>query len=126
MYYYFQAGKHCLQGQSVQAIPKPDQSFEQRQVLLGHCAQIAMYLSVMIVTCLRAMKSEETEEIELADEFCIQTREKINMHYLQIRNHSRQREQVLKNRGMNILDGEYANAIEQNILAFELPGIKVV
>ncbi len=126
LYYYFQVGKHCLRGQSAQALPKPDQSFEQRQVLLGHCAQIAMYLSVMTITCLRAMNNEETEETELADEFCILAREKINMHYLQIRNHSRQREKMLKNRGMNTLDGNYANAIEQNIVAFELPGIKVV
>ncbi len=122
--YWVQLSSHYLKGQSTQAISKPEQSFEQKQVLLGHCAQITMYLSFMIVTCLRAQNNPEHNAIELADEFCIESREKIDLHFIQIKNHSKQREQTLKSRGKKILDCHYANDIENNILPIHLPGIK--
>ena len=122
--YFIKLGKNHLSNQSEKPILKPDKSFELRQVLLGHCAQIAMYLSVMSVTCLRAEKTGKTCAIELADEFCLQAEEKIDMHFMQIKNHCRKREQILKVRSLKTLDSDYAATVEQNIIAFDLPGIK--
>jgi alkylation response protein AidB-like acyl-CoA dehydrogenase len=122
--YLTQLATHYMQGQSTKAIRKPDQSFEQRQVFLGLCSQIAMYLSIMSVTCLRAQNKAEPKAMELADEFCIQAREKIELFFIQIKNHSRQREAMVKIRGMDTLNHQYADTLEQNILAFELREIK--
>ena len=117
-YYGIHFVAHRIKGQSTQNIIKPEQHFEQRQVLLGHCAQIALYLSVMNVTCLRAQNSEEQNALELADEFCIQAQEEIEIHFIQIKNHNRKREKIVTNRGKKILACEYANELEKDILGF--------
>ncbi|MEE9302184.1 MAG: acyl-CoA dehydrogenase, partial [Thiotrichaceae bacterium] len=124
LYYYRQIGINYLLKRPLQKIPKPETSFEQHQILLGHCAQIAMLLSVMTVTCQRAAKDANPEAIELADEFCIRTREKISIYFLRITNHSRKREITMNKRGVNIMNGNFTNAVEQNIFHMDLPNIR--
>ncbi len=123
-HYYCQIGINYLLKRPLQQIPKPETSFEQRQVLLGHCAQIAMLLSVMTVTCQRAAKDASPEAIELADEFCIRARDKISIFFLSIANHSRKRENTMNKRGENIMNGNFADTVEQNIFRMDLPNIK--
>lgn len=107
-----------------QSIPGPDESFEQHQVLLGHCAQISMLLSVMIVTCQRAAREESQEAIELADEFCMDAREKISIHCIKIKNYHRKRESTMNRRGAEIMNGRYAGIVEYNIVRQDLPNIR--
>ena len=54
--YYLRRITNIVNGGSSKSIPKPDETFEQRQVLLGHCAQIAVLLAAMTVTWM-ALKS---------------------------------------------------------------------
>ncbi|KAF3981178.1 MAG: hypothetical protein HFP81_07980 [Methylococcales symbiont of Hymedesmia sp. n. MRB-2018] len=42
--------------------------------------------------------------MDLADALCIRSREAIEIHFIQIKNHGRKREQMIKNRGKKILD----------------------
>lgn len=123
-YYAFESVNRCLNGRSHETLLKPDQGFEQRQVLLGHCADIATLLAVMHATCLRACCPNQHGHIELADEFCNQAMESIDIHYLQIKHHYRQREDSIHQLGLNILDGQFAELLEQLILGIDLPGIK--
>ena len=121
--YYIKKIKRFV-SHSEQPIPPPDESFEQRQVLLGHCAQIAMLLSAMTVTCQRAASEGKSEAIELADAFCMDAREMISMHCIKITNHHRKRENIMNRRGAEIMTGRYAGIVEQNILRQDLPNIK--
>jgi alkylation response protein AidB-like acyl-CoA dehydrogenase len=99
----------------------PDQSFEQRQVLLGHFAGIAMNLSVMAVTCCRAMEEPDEQATELADQFCIAAREKIAIHFLQIAGLSRRVENQMRIRGRKLMSGDYARNLEQGMTPLDLP-----
>jgi hypothetical protein len=124
LHYFRLTGSIYFFKRSEQAIPMPDVSFEQHQILLGHCAQIAMLLSAMTVTCLRAARETSTEAIELADEFCIRTGETIAMHFMDINNHNRNRELAVHKRGARIMNGDYAESVEQNIIRQDLPNIR--
>ncbi len=99
----------------------PDQSFEQRQVLLAYFAEIAMDLSVMAVTCLRAVRHQDEHATELADQFCNGSAERIAIHHLRISSLSRRIESSTRNRGRKLVSGEYASILEQGILPLELP-----
>ena len=122
--YYRQKGINLFIKHPVRPILKPDASFEQHQVLLGHCSQVAMLLSVMTVTCQRASKESSTEAIELADEFCTNAREKISIHCIKIKNYHGEREKTVNRRGTKIMNGNYASIVEQNIVPQELPNIR--
>lgn len=99
----------------------PDQSFEQRQVLLGHFAGIAINLSVIAVTCRRAMQEADEHATELADQFCIAAREKIAIHFLRISGLSRRVENRMRIRGRRLMSGDYAHGLEHGIVPLDLP-----
>ncbi len=121
--YYRQLSTNYLLKRPVQQIPRPEASFELRQVLLGHCTQIAMLLSVMTVTCLRAAKDASPEAIELADEFCIRAQEQISICRIKIANHHPKRGDVVNKLGIKIMKGNYVDILEQNIVRANLPNI---
>ncbi|NOQ37126.1 MAG: hypothetical protein GQ569_14740, partial [Methylococcaceae bacterium] len=104
-----------------QQILKFETRLEQRQLLLGECAQIATLLSVMTVTCQRAAKDESPESIELADEFCTRAREKIAIHCINITKHNLKRADTVNKLGMKIMNGDYAESLEKNIVCENLP-----
>jgi alkylation response protein AidB-like acyl-CoA dehydrogenase len=122
--YYRQRISSIVRKRPAKPIPKPDETFEQRQVLLGHCAQIAVALSVMTVTCLRAARDDDPAGIELADEFCTRMRETIAVHCMKIGSHSAEREETMRKRGTKIMQGDYANAVEHDIVRVDLPHVK--
>jgi alkylation response protein AidB-like acyl-CoA dehydrogenase len=99
----------------------PDQSFEQRQVLLGHFSGIAMYLSVMAVACLRAVRDSDEKAVELADQFCVLAREKIAVHFLQASGFTRRSESLLRSRGRKLMSGGYEDQLEQGTVPLDLP-----
>ncbi|MGH8548568.1 MAG: acyl-CoA dehydrogenase family protein [Methylococcales bacterium] len=99
----------------------PDQSFEQRQVLLGHFAGIAMNLSVMAVTCRRAVCEPDEHATELAEQFCVIAREKIAIHFLQISCLSKRAENQMRIRGRKLLSGDYAHTLERGTVPLDLP-----
>jgi alkylation response protein AidB-like acyl-CoA dehydrogenase len=122
--YYRKLGQKFINKQAANDIVKPVDSFEQRQVLLGHCAQIAMMLSVMTVCCLRAGRDADPESIELADEFCLRGRAIITAHFIAIASHNNKREQAIREHGKKIMRGAYASHVEDNIAPINLPNIK--
>ena len=105
-------------------IAKPQIQFEQEQLLLGHCAQIAMLLSVMTVTCQRAKQDKSSEAIELADEFCIRSLEQISICFIKINNHHWARSHTINRLGAKIMQGGYADILEQNSVREKLPNIR--
>ncbi len=122
--YYCQIGMNYFLKRPVQHIPKPENSFEQHQVLLGYCTEIAMLLSVMMVTCLRASKDANPEAIELADEFCTRAQEKIAIQRINIENYPLKRGATVNRLGEKIMHGDYADILEQNIVCENLPNIR--
>lgn len=105
-------------------LPNPQQCLEQRQILLAHCAWIATHIAIMSTTCIHASNDDQPHAIPLAVEFCKQSQEKIALHYLRLRYHSRERERELNVHNENILNGAYAQCTEQNILKLDLPDIR--
>ena len=122
--YYLQTGINYFLKRPEQQIPMPETSFEQRQVLLGHYTQIAMLLSVMTVTCQRAVKDARPEAIELADEFCTRAREKIAIYRINIANHHLKRGDAVNRLGEKIMNGDYVDNLEKNIVCENLPNIR--
>lgn len=102
-------------------ITKPEDSFEQRQVLLGHFAHIAMYLSVMTVTCQRAAKDPNPGAVELADAFCKRARCLIAFHYLSITHSSNDVERQQSVIGKKIMRSGYAGLVEEGVVKKDLP-----
>jgi len=122
--YYWRQVANILNGSFSKSIPRPYETFEQRQVLLGHCAQIAVILAAMTVTCLRAAKDNNPSEIELADEFCTRMRNTIRIHFLKISHHSRKRQQTMRNLSAKIMHGKFAASAEQGITPIDLPNVR--
>lgn len=122
--YYRQTGLNDFRKRPLQQRPKPEISFEQGQVLLGHCAEIATLLAVMTVTCQRAAKDASPEAIELADEFSLRVREMITIHEIKIANHHRKRADTGNKLGAKIMQGGMAAAVEKNIVKQDLPNIR--
>ena len=108
-------------GHSSDDLPTPDQSFEQRQVLLGHFTGIAMQLSVMAVTLVRAARESDEHGMELATQYCILARQKIAVHFLKISMSSKKEERQTRIRGQKLMSGGYAEKIEQGIVPLDLP-----
>jgi len=121
--YYQRRISSIVRNRPAEPIPRPDKSFEQRQMLLGHYAQIAVALSVMTVTCLRAAKDNDPAGVELADEFCTRMRETIAVHFMKIGSHSAKREESMRSRGEKIMQGDYTDAVEHDIVRLDLPHV---
>ena len=102
----------------------PEQSLESKQVLLGCCADIAMYLSVMTVTCQRAIQDGQPNATILADEYCSLASAQVSILFDKIKCQTGKRQRSLTERGQQIMDGKFADQIEQGIVPLDLPGIK--
>jgi len=124
MNYYRQRGINYLLKRSEQQIPKPETSFEQNQLLLGLCAQITMLLSVMTATCLRATRDASPEAIELADQFCMHSQEQITILRIKITNHHLKTRERINQLGAKIMNGDYQDILEQNIVCENLPNMR--
>lgn len=122
--HYCHIAKQILLKRPEQQLPKPETLFEQRQVLLGHSAEIAMLLSVMAVTCQRAVKDGSAAAITLADEFCNRARQEISIHRMKIKNHDLKRSDKVGKVGEKIMQGDYAAILEENIICEDLPNIR--
>jgi len=107
-----------------QDITKPRVRIEQQQVVLGYSAEIAMLLSVMTVTCQRAVQGESPHAIALADEFCIRARDQIAIYFIKIKKHRQARSSTISDLGAKIMRGDYADLLEQNIVREHLPNIR--
>lgn len=102
----------------------PEQSLESKQVLLACCAEIAMYVSVMTVTCQRAIQDKQENAILLADEYCSHASQQISILFGQIKYQTGKRQRSLTERGLQIMAGNFVDQLEQDIVPFGLPGIK--
>ncbi len=119
LHYY----RQILSRASPHPILKPEASLEQRQVLLGECAQISTLLSVMTVTCQHAVQNANPEAIELANEFCIRTRKKISVHCSNVASHDLKRSDAVSELGTKMMNGDYASLLEENIVREDFPDI---
>lgn len=106
-------------------LPTPTQSLEQRQLLIGDCAEIALLLSVMAITCIRAADSDKKAEIELASEFCVRAEIEVAHLVRKIRQRGIAREKQIDSLGSKIMNGHYADILEGDTLPWDLPEEKV-
>lgn len=107
-----------------QDITKPRVRIEQQQVVLGYSAEIAMLLSVMTVTCQRAVQDGSPHSLALADEFCIRARDQIALYVIKIKKHRPARSSAISELGTKIMQGDYADLLEQNVVRENLPNIR--
>ncbi|MGR9107697.1 MAG: acyl-CoA dehydrogenase family protein [Gammaproteobacteria bacterium] len=108
-------------GKSPGDLLPPEESFENRQVLLGHFAWIAVYLSLMTVVCVRATRDEDESARELAELFCTLAREEVAIHFLQIAGSGKRLERQMGLWTGKLLSGDYAAHREMGTVPLDLP-----
>lgn len=121
--YCLLAAKTRLRGQNI-PLTTPIQNLENRQQFLADCSEIALELAAMTVCCLRAAASLTNNEIELAAEYCIRSRERIEILFVQIRQRSVDREDHITQMSDKIMRADYAETFEDNLVPWDLPGIE--
>ena len=109
---------------SPEKIKKPEQNLEEAQVFLANAAQIALLLSVMAVTLMRASREGHESSIALADEFCNRALEETDRLFKRIQTRSASRARRIQKLNREILNGIHAEATEGDIETWILPGIR--
>ncbi len=93
---------------------------EQRQVMIGHCAQIASLIAIAQTGLIQAELKPSSQSKVLAECFSQQALDEIQIQFMQLARHNRYQSRKLMFLGQQILNDNFADTIKNNVLLKEL------